>query len=133
MDQGQSDVGIGLLPRFYILSLRGDTIITRDFRGDVVKGTAEIFFRKAISAKDACKIGRCIGILTLLSCKEVKFWHGDAPPIFNLDGVGSLEMETEPHKARRSRMLLESRASRFLTPPGHVCLHQEERIAPHQP
>ena len=34
-------------PRFYILSLRGDTIITRDFRGDVVKGTAEIFFRKA--------------------------------------------------------------------------------------
>ena len=32
--------------RFYILSLRGDTIITRDFRGDVVKGTAEIFFRK---------------------------------------------------------------------------------------
>merc|ERR1712176_476436 len=34
-----------------------------DFRGDVVKGTAEIFFRK------------------------VKFWHGDAPPIFNLDGV----------------------------------------------
>lgn len=35
--------------RFYILSLRGDTIITRDFRGDVVKGTAEIFFRKAWS------------------------------------------------------------------------------------
>jgi AP-4 complex subunit mu-1 len=52
-----------MISQFYILSLRGDTIITRDFRGDVVKGTAEIFFRK------------------------VKFWHGDAPPIFNLDGV----------------------------------------------
>lgn len=51
------------LSQFYILSLRGDTIITRDWRGDVVKGTAEIFFRK------------------------VKFWKGDAPPIFNLDGV----------------------------------------------
>lgn len=53
----------GMISQFYILSLRGDTIITRDFRGDVVKGTAEIFFRK------------------------VKFWHGDAPPIFNSDGV----------------------------------------------
>lgn len=52
-----------MISQFYILSLRGDTIITRDFRGDVVKGTAEIFFRK------------------------VKFWCGDAPPIFNLDGV----------------------------------------------
>jgi len=52
-----------MISQFYILSLRGDTIITRDFRGDVVKGTAEIFFRK------------------------VKFWHGDAPPIFNSDGV----------------------------------------------
>ena len=39
--------GLPTMPRFYILSLRGDTIITRDFRGDVVKGTAEIFFRKA--------------------------------------------------------------------------------------
>lgn len=52
-----------MISQFYILSLRGDTIITRDFRGDVVKGSAEIFFRK------------------------VKFWQGDAPPIFNLDGV----------------------------------------------
>jgi len=52
-----------MISQFYVLSLRGDTIITRDFKGDVVKGTAEIFFRK------------------------VKFWTGDAPPIFNLDGV----------------------------------------------
>eukprot|EP00928_Gymnodinium_smaydae_P028639 TRINITY_DN21792_c0_g4_i1.p1 TRINITY_DN21792_c0_g4~~TRINITY_DN21792_c0_g4_i1.p1 ORF type:complete len:442 (-),score=105.82 TRINITY_DN21792_c0_g4_i1:157-1482(-) len=52
-----------MISQFYVLSLRGDTIITRDFRGDVAKGTAEIFFRK------------------------VKFWQGDAPPIFNLDGV----------------------------------------------
>ncbi|KAF4670739.1 AP-4 complex subunit mu-1 [Perkinsus olseni] len=50
--------------QFYILSPRGDTIITRDFRGDIVKGTAEIFFRKA------------------------KFWNGgEPPPIFNLDGI----------------------------------------------
>eukprot|EP00931_Biecheleriopsis_adriatica_P007376 TRINITY_DN108666_c0_g1_i1.p1 TRINITY_DN108666_c0_g1~~TRINITY_DN108666_c0_g1_i1.p1 ORF type:complete len:445 (-),score=99.75 TRINITY_DN108666_c0_g1_i1:33-1367(-) len=52
-----------MISQFFVLSLRGDTIITRDFRGDVVKGTAEIFFRK------------------------VKLWQGEAPPIFSLDGV----------------------------------------------
>jgi AP-4 complex subunit mu-1 len=52
-----------MISQFYILSPRGDTIITRDFRGDIAKGMAEIFFRK------------------------VKFWVGDAPPIFNVDGI----------------------------------------------
>eukprot|EP00919_Chromeraceae_sp_WS-2016_P008285 GHVR01019581.1.p1 GENE.GHVR01019581.1~~GHVR01019581.1.p1 ORF type:complete len:374 (+),score=69.92 GHVR01019581.1:566-1687(+) len=52
-----------MLSQIYVLSPRGDTIIKRDFQGDIFKGTAEIFFRK------------------------VKFWTGDAPPIFNIDGV----------------------------------------------
>lgn len=52
-----------MISQFYILSPRGDTIINRDFRGDIVKGTAEIFYRK------------------------IKFWPGDAPPIFPLDGI----------------------------------------------
>uniref|UniRef100_A0A0G4G7Y4 MHD domain-containing protein n=1 Tax=Chromera velia CCMP2878 TaxID=1169474 RepID=A0A0G4G7Y4_9ALVE len=52
-----------MLSQVYILSPRGDTIINRDFRGDIFRGTAEIFFRK------------------------VKFWGGDAPPIFNVDGI----------------------------------------------
>eukprot|EP00922_Rhytidocystis_sp_ex-Travisia-forbesii_P005851 GHVS01008501.1.p1 GENE.GHVS01008501.1~~GHVS01008501.1.p1 ORF type:complete len:506 (+),score=55.34 GHVS01008501.1:152-1519(+) len=52
-----------MISQLYVLSPRGDTIINRDFRGDIVKGTAEIFFRK------------------------VKFWTGDAPPIFNIDGI----------------------------------------------
>lgn len=52
------------ISQFYILSPRGDTIISRDYRGDVARGTPEIFFRK------------------------VKFWeHGDAPPVFLNDGV----------------------------------------------
>lgn len=36
------------ISQFYILSPRGDTIISRDYRSDIVKGsgTAEIFFRK---------------------------------------------------------------------------------------
>lgn len=52
-----------MISQFYVLSLRGDTIITRDFCGDLAKGTAEIFFRR------------------------VKMAQGDAPPIFNLDGI----------------------------------------------
>ena len=56
------------ISQFYILSQRGDTIITRDFRGDVPKGTAEIFFRKA----------------TLWRQGE------DTPPIFHSAGVNYL-------------------------------------------
>jgi hypothetical protein len=35
------------ISQFFILSPRGDTIVTREFRGDVPKGAAETFFRKA--------------------------------------------------------------------------------------
>ncbi|KAJ4963319.1 hypothetical protein NE237_023258 [Protea cynaroides] len=56
-----------MISQLFVLSLRGDNIVFRDYRGDVPKGSAEIFFRK------------------------VKFWKEDeeeeAPPVFNLDGV----------------------------------------------
>ncbi|KAI3460062.1 hypothetical protein Pfo_016725 [Paulownia fortunei] len=56
-----------MISQFFVLSQRGDNIVFRDYRGDVQKGSAEIFFRK------------------------VKFWKEDgkeeAPPVFNLDGV----------------------------------------------
>jgi len=52
-----------MISQFFILSARGDTIINRDFRHDLVKNTPEIFFR------------------------QVKLDKGDAPPIFNTDGV----------------------------------------------
>jgi len=54
------------LSQFYLLSPRGDSIIFKEYRNELHKGTAEIFFR------------------------NVKFWKGkqqDAPPIFNKDGV----------------------------------------------
>eukprot|EP00949_MAST-11_sp_MAST-11-sp1_P004252 g4252.t1 len=56
------------LSQFYILSPRGDTIVSRDYRGDVPKGASEKFFR------------------------AVKFWSGgeDAPPAFNIDGINFL-------------------------------------------
>ncbi|GAB5030969.1 coatomer protein gamma sub-unit [Nannochloropsis oceanica] len=57
----------GALSSFFILSPRGDTIISRDFRGDSLPNAAEILFRK------------------------VKFWEkGDAPPVFHLDGLNFL-------------------------------------------
>ncbi|GAA0162420.1 membrane traffic protein [Lithospermum erythrorhizon] len=56
-----------IISQFFVLSQRGDNIVFRDYRGDIPKGSAEIFFRK------------------------VKFWKQDgeeeAPPIFNVDGV----------------------------------------------
>jgi AP-4 complex subunit mu-1 len=56
--------------QFYILSARGDTIINKDYRGDIPPGSQEIFFRK------------------------MKFWgKGDAPPVFNEGGMNFLFMK----------------------------------------
>ncbi|KAF2310017.1 hypothetical protein GH714_006210 [Hevea brasiliensis] len=56
-----------MISQLFVLSQRGDSIVFRDYRGEVPKATAEIFFRK------------------------VKFWkedeEGEAPPVFNVDGV----------------------------------------------
>ncbi|XP_030935612.1 AP-4 complex subunit mu isoform X2 [Quercus lobata] len=56
-----------MISQFFVLSQRGDNIVFRDYRGEIQKGSTEIFFRK------------------------VKFWKEDgqeeAPPVFNLDGV----------------------------------------------
>ena len=54
------------ISQFFILSARGDTIIYRDFRKDLKKGINELFFR------------------------NVSFWKedgGEAPPIFNIEGI----------------------------------------------
>lgn len=59
----------GMVSQFYVLSPRGDSIIFRDFRGDIPKTTTEVFFR------------------------NVKFWNGkqqEAPPVFNIDGINYL-------------------------------------------
>ncbi|KAH7289566.1 hypothetical protein KP509_30G009100 [Ceratopteris richardii] len=62
-----------MISQFFVLSLRGDNIIFRDYRADVPKSSAEIFFRK------------------------VKFWKGEegeeAPPVFNVDGVNYLHVK----------------------------------------
>mmetsp|Transcript_3136 Transcript_3136/g.11306 ORF Transcript_3136/g.11306 Transcript_3136/m.11306 type:complete len:445 (+) Transcript_3136:251-1585(+) len=62
------------ISQLFILSLRGDTIISRDYRHDVPKASMEVFFRK------------------------LKFWSEDgsgeeAPPIFIVDGVSYLHVK----------------------------------------
>ncbi|KAM0950890.1 putative clathrin adaptor, mu subunit, Longin-like domain superfamily [Dioscorea sansibarensis] len=62
-----------MISQLFVLSQRGDNIVFRDYRGEVPKGSAEIFFRK------------------------VKFWKGDepeeAPPVFNVDGVNYIHVK----------------------------------------
>lgn len=59
------------ISQFFVLSLRGDTIIFRDFRRDIKKGINEVFFRK------------------------VNFYdvEDEAPPIFNVEGVNFIYMK----------------------------------------
>ncbi|KAG2391734.1 AP-4 complex subunit mu Adaptor protein [Vigna angularis] len=61
-----------MISQFFVLSQRGDNIVFRDYRGEVQKGSAEIFFRK------------------------VKFWEdGDlqeAPPVFVAISFDSLRV-----------------------------------------
>lgn len=52
------------ISNFFILSLRGDSIIYRDFRRDIKKGINEVFFRH-------------------VNCYEEE----EAPPVFNVEGV----------------------------------------------
>lgn len=60
------------ISQFFILSLRGDTIIYRNFRKDLNKGINEVFFRK------------------------VNFFQAEekAPPIFNVDGINFIHVKT---------------------------------------
>ncbi|CAN0088228.1 unnamed protein product, partial [Hapterophycus canaliculatus] len=67
-------MSIAPVSQFFILSPRGDTIISKDYRGDAVAGTTDTFFRKASgSSKHRA---------------YVKFWEGgDPPPCFTIDGM----------------------------------------------
>jgi AP-4 complex subunit mu-1 len=55
---------MGIFSQFFVLSARGDTIVSRDYRGDVGKGVPEIFFQ---------------------AVKHVS--RGDPSPIFTVDGI----------------------------------------------
>lgn len=67
--------------QFFILSPRGDCIISKDFRGDEHPTMHEDFFRKVHKSHfHRYSVNNCL--------MQVKFWEkGDAPPIFFLDGL----------------------------------------------
>lgn len=52
-----------MISQIFILSARGDSIINRDFRSDLIKNTPQLFYRK------------------------VKLAKGDCQPIFNIEGI----------------------------------------------
>lgn len=52
-----------MISQIFILSARGDSIINRDFRSDLIKNTPELFYRR------------------------VKLAKGDCEPIFNIEGI----------------------------------------------
>jgi AP-4 complex subunit mu-1 len=52
-----------MISQIFFLSARGDSIINRDFRSDLIKNTPELFYRK------------------------VKLSKGDIEPIFNIEGI----------------------------------------------
>jgi len=60
-----------MISQFFILSPRGDTIILRDYLGNIPKDSTETFFRK------------------------VRFWGTgtDAPPVFQIEGVSYLHVK----------------------------------------
>ena len=55
---------MGGFSHFFILSSRGDVIISRDYRGDAVKATSETFFRHA---KKVCLVSLSLCSLFALS------------------------------------------------------------------
>ena len=68
-----TEIGCSRISQFFILSPRGDTIIRKDYRGDVPNSSPDHFFRK------------------------VKFWRGktlEAPPIFLYEGITYLYIKT---------------------------------------
>ena len=57
-----------VLSSLFILSPRGDAIISKDFRGDVPKSSIETFFRRVKLDKDAAPVlvrARCVPALSL--------------------------------------------------------------------
>ena len=61
------------ISQIFILSMRGDTIIKKDFRRELQKGTNEIFFRKV----------------------NLDAQSEEVPPIFNIDGINYIHVKKQ--------------------------------------
>lgn len=58
-----------MISQFFILTPRGDTVVSKDYRGDCPRGTAEIFFRK------------------------LKSYEANPPPIFSIEMVNFIHIK----------------------------------------
>ncbi|EGD82823.1 hypothetical protein PTSG_11427, partial [Salpingoeca rosetta] len=58
-----------MISQVFILTSRGDTIVSRNYRPDVVRGTPEIFFRK------------------------LKSWSTEPPPVFSIEDIHFLHIK----------------------------------------
>lgn len=67
-----------MISQIFILSPRGDVIVCREFRGDVIRATPELFFRRVKAWKENNKASL----------------SSEAPPIFALDGITYLYVKT---------------------------------------
>ena len=81
------------ISQLFVLSGRGDTIISKEFRGDIPKTTAETFFRK------------------------VKFWKGEAPPVFVRPARLPFIARARARNIRADPVLLRARARVHPPPP----------------
>ena len=66
----QAIIDFAMLSRFFVLSSRGDTISSKDYRGDSPHGAAELFFRRTIFWSSSLDGGHC-----------------SAPPVFKINEV----------------------------------------------
>lgn len=70
-----------MISQIFILSLRGDNIIFRDYRSDVPKTSAEVFFRNFKFWKEQH---------AKASASGTEPSEEETPPVFNVDGVNYL-------------------------------------------
>ena len=87
-----------MISQFFILSPRGDTVITRDYLGNVPK-VLQALERKVWSQHAAALLASAktrVQGSSEVFYRKVRFWDGegqDAPPVFHVDGVNYLHVK----------------------------------------
>lgn len=82
-----------MISQFFILSPRGDTVITRDYLGNVPKVCCQVWwYDTVLCSPNLVSIQGSSEVFY----RKVKFWDGDgqdAPPVFHVDGVNYLHVK----------------------------------------
>ena len=95
-----------MISQFYVLSLRGDTIIFRDYLGNVQKVGAVLAAGLQYQTTSSTPYLLCHQGSSEVFFRRMKFWdkeHSDAPPVFMLDGVSYLHVKVRPIAGMHTR------------------------------